>query len=295
MSSLKSSPKAFSLLELSIVILCFGLLIGAISQSSNIYKKYQLSNARSLTLSSEINGIDGLILWLDATRLKSITNSSNSTNLKDGDLIKSWKSENPQTKNIFDFTQANSGEQPSYKEKGINGLPSLFFDNNSNTTTINRLATAHNASLSTAEFTIFAVIQPIKNTTELGEIFSFKGSSGLGFALYKKNVTSNIWSFQTWSGNGWIETIGGEAKLGTATLLTMMRNNDSSLIFNNATLAQSGIAPYELNSETSSSFFVGSGFDGFISEVIMFDRALMEEDRQIVERYLGRKYGIKVL
>lgn len=33
-------------------------------------------------------------------------------------------------------------------------------------------------------------------------------------------------------------------------------------------------------------------FDGYIGEIIIFERALKDDDRKIVERYLGEKWGI---
>jgi hypothetical protein len=38
----------------------------------------------------------------------------------------------------------------------------------------------------------------------------------------------------------------------------------------------------------------GRFFDGYISEIIIFDRALKTEERRSIEAYLGKKWGIKV-
>ena len=298
MPSSKSFPKAFTLMELSIIILAIGLLIGAITQSSNLYKKYRLSNAQSFTQSSEINGIDGLVLWLDVTSNKSLTNSLGSTNLKDGDLIQSWKSQILQSKNVFDFTQSLSAKQPTYKEKGINGLPTLFFKYSATATLISQLGLAHNFSLSPSEFTIFSVIQPIFNTVTTKQFLSFKGASGRGFILNKKNTTylttvSNALSFQTWSGSAWSESVATGMKLSTPMLATAMRDSANSTAYRNGTAGSVITANYEINSETNSFFYIGGGFDGYISEIIMFDRALSSEDRQLVEAYLVKKYEIK--
>jgi hypothetical protein len=304
MLSTKFSPKkfrtAFSLIELSIGILAFSLLIAIITQSSNLYKKYQLSNATALTKATEVNGIEGIILWLDATAPKVLTNANGSTNIKDGDLIKSWKSQNPQSKNTFDFVQNTGANQPTYKESGINQLPTLFFDSNNSGSTYKRLGTAHNFILAPAQFSVFVVMQPIQNIVTNGYAIDFRASSsGKGFGLYKKNttymgVTSNRWSLDTWSGSAWTQTLSSALSLNTPTVVSAIRSNSSNTVYRNGTPSTSSNANYIPNDNTSSSLYIGNIFDGNISEVIMFDRTLSDEDRQIVEKYLGKKYGIKI-
>ncbi len=59
----KITQKAFSLIELSIVILVVGILITGVIQGSNMVKKSQLQSARNLTTSSPVSGIKDLMLW----------------------------------------------------------------------------------------------------------------------------------------------------------------------------------------------------------------------------------------
>jgi hypothetical protein len=37
-----------------------------------------------------------------------------------------------------------------------------------------------------------------------------------------------------------------------------------------------------------------SFFNGYLSEIIIFDRALNSEERKSIEQYLSRKYSIKI-
>jgi hypothetical protein len=51
----------------------------------------------------------------------------------------------------------------------------------------------------------------------------------------------------------------------------------------------------DLNPSFSAPFQVGTlGFTGWIAEILMFNRALAEEERRTVESYLGGKYGLPV-
>lgn len=54
------SNKAFSLIELSIVILIIGILVAGVTQSSRLINQIKLSLAQSITRSSDVNSIDNL-------------------------------------------------------------------------------------------------------------------------------------------------------------------------------------------------------------------------------------------
>ena len=62
------SNKAFSLIELSIVILIVGILVAGVTSSSRLIKKMKLITAQNLTNSSPIHSIKGLALWLESSQ-----------------------------------------------------------------------------------------------------------------------------------------------------------------------------------------------------------------------------------
>ena len=63
--------KAFSLIELSIVLLIIGILIAGVTQSSRLIEQFKLTSARSKTKSSPVNSITGLSMWLETTAIES--------------------------------------------------------------------------------------------------------------------------------------------------------------------------------------------------------------------------------
>jgi prepilin-type N-terminal cleavage/methylation domain-containing protein len=101
-SSLKSlptkkpnpKPSAFSLLELSIVILIIGLLIAGVIGSKHIIKKSRISSAHSLTNSAPINSITDNALWLESSyddrAFTDETTDNSNNNIEDGDNLTSW-------------------------------------------------------------------------------------------------------------------------------------------------------------------------------------------------------------
>ncbi len=66
MENNKSFFSAFSLIELSIVILIIGTLIAGVTQGSRLVRISKLRTAQNQTSTSPVSSIDGLALWLDA-------------------------------------------------------------------------------------------------------------------------------------------------------------------------------------------------------------------------------------
>jgi prepilin-type N-terminal cleavage/methylation domain-containing protein len=119
----RKKRQAFSLIELSIVILVIAILITGIIQARNIINKFQLQTARSLTNSSPALSIKGLELWLETTSLDSFSGAY-PDNL---DRISLWRDLNAQSSTKNDATQSNSSLRPYFYENVINGLPGIYF------------------------------------------------------------------------------------------------------------------------------------------------------------------------
>ena len=67
----KNIKKAFSLIELSIVILIIGILVAGVTQSSRLVSQFRLLSARNITQSSPVHSIKDLLIWLETTSTKS--------------------------------------------------------------------------------------------------------------------------------------------------------------------------------------------------------------------------------
>ena len=85
--------KAFSLIELSIVILIIGILVAGVTQSSRLIREFRVSTAESLTQSSPVASIKGLTFWLET----SLDASFLPNEAEDGMVITQWNDINPQT------------------------------------------------------------------------------------------------------------------------------------------------------------------------------------------------------
>jgi prepilin-type N-terminal cleavage/methylation domain-containing protein len=309
--------KAFTIFEMSIVILIVGIIAAGISQGYSLHYKYTLTTARSLSKSASLSGMPGLVLWLDASAENSLTNVSNSFKVKNNDFVKTWIDQNPQfdANNRFTFTQKGSSEGPIFIEKGINNLPTLYFDFASSAG--DGLYLPFSPILNPTEFTIFIVTKPIQNTGDWESLIASKDavtSPGfMGFNLYKNNASE---LFEFWTGNSASWDVTQDAatfSFNTPYILSMTRGGvattDNSILYKNgsqvAITSDAAFSPNNSRTEETATFCIGNSpgsstcsgtqyYDGYISEIIMYNRALLDKERQDVEKYLSQKYKINL-
>ena len=117
------SKKAFSIVELSAVLVIIAIIIGMIISIHNMADTSKISAARTLSKLSPVQEIDSLVLWLDATA----EDAFNAGDAIDGTYVSVWYDLNKKSLNKHDVT-SSSPNQPVYFKNGINGLPALHFD-----------------------------------------------------------------------------------------------------------------------------------------------------------------------
>jgi len=296
---------AFSLIELSIVILIIGILVAGVTQSSRLIAKMRLASARSQTQSSEANSIKNMIFWLETTSEKSLDDAAT----EDGISIDvtttnySWYDINSQLSQKSNASVATGGAD--YKLNCINNLPCLHFESTSS----ERMDITQTNGVS-SQLSTFIVFRSLSLTTVPQSLISVRGvthaSANNSFQL---NINaSRVIQYDYFNGAGTQVTTAVTASAittitpylvdvvddGTATQ-TISINNASGM----TRVAISGTSgPKNLNA----GFNIGAWnngtttaryFNGDIGEIIMFDRALKQEERNAVEKYLGKKWGIK--
>ena len=105
--------KAFSLIELSIVLLIIGLLVAGITQSSRLVQKFRIRTAQTLTESSPVNGIRNLVAWYETT-----SQASFDSTIDNGVAVSSWYDISPSV-NKSNATQTTAANRPVYTENDI--------------------------------------------------------------------------------------------------------------------------------------------------------------------------------
>jgi prepilin-type N-terminal cleavage/methylation domain-containing protein len=283
-NNVRSSRLAFSLIELSIVVLIIGILIAGVTQGSRLVRQAKLKTAQSLTQNSSVASISGLQLWMETTMDKSFDRQGGT--IDDQTLISSWNDINPQLTSKI-ATQATDDNQPTYLANGINGLPSLRFYG---------LPTV-------AGFASFDYL-------DLGNIKLSPSNSISIFVVYRLNNTGNNYFIGHLSGWGqwrmsdasFQSSKGSYSGLAVSTNVTYIQSLVASdlqvTIYRNSQLIGSSVLTSGVYLESTNVWIGGTenggyySVDGMVGEIIVFDRKLKDSERVDVEQYLAKKWGV---
>lgn len=293
------SKLAFSLIELSVVILVIGILVIGITQGSRILTEANLKSARSLTASSPVTSIGNIGVWLETTSEKSLIDSEKiNTALAATGTVSTWNDINPQTSSPNNATQGTIASKPRYITNTINGLPALNFDGvNDYLQMTNILAT---------NFTVFVLLQ----------------TNNAGFGLAGDQAYSNsgiLWadigglandSIPLAIGGGVVKTfVGGGFEI-TANGSTAVNNNRPNVVTITRSMS-SGVLSLYVNGVSNGSVTGSSNvvltanpvlsiggnigdvryYTGNLGEIIAFNKLLTNTERVSVEQYLATKWG----
>lgn len=274
--------KAFSLIELSIVLLIIGILIAGVTQSSRLIQQFRIQTARNLTAGSPVHSIKNLSLWYESTMESSFAEAE----AEDGQLVTNWYDINSQSS--YKTNAAGSGNsRPTYRENVFNSLPALRFDGAGDHMNI-----ADGSFLVGTNYTIFIVCQRRTGNASYvlggnsasfsvgyyhasGAISFFSGGSGILYDLPTYTVpepTIVTASFETGALRMWVN--GGV-------------NPDEDFITDVDPLT-AWVSP--AIGHVNGNYY----FNGDVAEIIIFSRLLKTDERQAVESYLGKKYNIKI-
>ncbi len=287
---MRNKKSAFSLIEISIVILIIGILVAGITQSSRLISSSKIATAQSLTQSSPVSANKGLMLWLEPT----MENSFPAAQASDGASVITWNDMNTQSiQKLFAVTSAGT---VNYKSTStINGLPSLLFGGSAEmtlSTTAGSVAAANiqtsGSSAGANNFTFFVVYDDDSaSTATTRAIFhnGVAGTNGWGFANSSSSATARVAKIGTTA------TDAPSVYSKNPTITTVTYDGATTKIYTNggtaATATVSSVTP-------TVSMLIGTAWTGYISEIIVFDNALKDSDRKSIEEYLSKKYGIKV-
>jgi prepilin-type N-terminal cleavage/methylation domain-containing protein len=291
--------KAFSLIEISIVILVVGLLIAGISRGLDMaYDSARLASARALTDKAPVGGIENLELWLETTSQNSLaTGIASFTNVKnpeDRQQIGRWNDINPTLTDLSkknNALQATLDFQPRYIRNGINGLPALLFDGS------NDFFSYNGDFLIGSDYTIFVVEA---RTRGGNDNFFLAGSQG----VEGNNLLLGYWLNQDithshWGGNR-VDNVAISAysfpvprvhsfafgkKFGKESYTNGIQKISDSL-------QKNPLASYP-NSSIGKAY-TSSYYKGYIGEIIVYSKDLNDNDRKLIETYLIEKWRIKL-
>lgn len=300
---MQNKSKAFSLVELSIVILIIGVLIVGVSQSSRLVRQSKLTTARTMTQSSPVNSVKGLLLWLETTQQKSFKENETT----DGAQITAWYDSNVQTTAPNNFI-ANSAKI-TYKASATNSLPAVVFADNNTAFVGSFFDVPFNS------YTIFYVVRPTSlASSDLHTVF-YNGvvkTNGFGVGLDGTSGAAGRTKLIYGTSAAVFGTGKAMAKQANSDIvcITIAPNNVLGVNIPNPAIASYRNGALDMNTTIASSrwispsgnLYIGNAsnsstsadFIGEISEIIIFDSVLTKTDRQEIEKYLSRKYAVTI-
>ena len=286
----KINKKAFSIIEISVVILIVSVMVAGIATGRSMITKSRLTNAKSLTQKSIVNEMgDDLIAWYETSLESSFIPSEAKT---DGSLITVWKDSN---KSAITKNDAKIGVSPTLVQNVFyNSIPGVRF-------TGTQYLNFNGKKFAKNSYTVFVVEQ--RSTGEANYYNSFISSSIRGWAIrlslgyYGSN---NI--LQSHFSNDLL-TVVPNYKPQTPSIHTFLFNNTIGKQYTlngKFKYTTSPTQPESLNSYNSATIGYHQGptqtyyYKGDLAEIIMFKRSLKTEEVEAIESYLGSKYGIPV-
>ncbi len=271
--------RAFSLIELSLVILVIGVLIVGITASSILIKKSRITNAQRLSENSPIAGIRATSLWLETS-----LDSSFVSQIDDNSSIgsNSW---NDRSSSKISLTIAGSGADVVYANT-INYIPGIKFSNG-------KYLTFDGSFLNNTDYTISILEKRLATGTNyfLGDSSNSDANESilLGYSLDNQIVHSQ-----------------GDSNSYNSSVSTYNQSKDYPRVFTfthstsdgNKTYINGYLAASDSNRTNHltniSTIALGKGYQGEIGEIAIFTKKLKNSERKDVEEYLAKKFNANI-
>ena len=279
--------RAFSLAEITITIIIISLILAIVQYGVGFYEESQIVKARSHSKNSPINHMSNLIIWYET----SLDDNFKKKDIADGDDVEIWHNR------AINFWQKNNANQSSlsnraiYKERVFNdNISGLYFDG------ANDFMNFNADLLINSDFSFFVVETRLRGATNDYYIGGL-GGSGQNFHMgYASSTAARFGIYGASTSNYSIAAYLNPV----ARINTLIFSKKSGTKF----WVNGGVNPDQTNSATSYlSSYQGARigdtenahfYQGYIAEIIVFNRAIRDQERNDIEKYLGTKYNIKI-
>ncbi len=280
------SKKAFSLIELSIVILIIGIIIAGVTQSSRLIARFYLQSARSLTQSSPVSSISDIVLWVETTLEGSFIDNQ----AQDQARVSIWYDFNLQGRKN-NPSSPDSVYYPTYIESCINSLPCLRMQSSFFIFDATKLigipytviiVEQRRGSDSSSYF-----IGSTAGGSDQGLILGYRSDTAITFATYANDYDATVSAYSTPTPVIHVFSYTGATRT--------YYKNGASVTLNDLGGGTNIAAPLAAYATGLIGAFIPADayyYNGDIGEVIIFAKSLKVEERKSIESYLSRKWRV---
>lgn len=222
--------------------------------------------------------ISGLQLWLKADSI---------AGLNDGDALTTWVDQSGVGNNV---TQATTANKPLYKTNIVNSLPVVRFDGS------NDFMSVATPVITGGAYSMFIVFKSTITAARINPFYvgSNSGVDGYGFEI-------DIGGLRNIIHRGIAFLVGGSAttnfeiwaaiRTTTGPLAALYINGTDDSVTNGTSAI---VTPTAITVVGAIDNLATNPLPGDISEIIVYDSALSDANRDSIETYLGTKYNITV-
>lgn len=225
--------------------------------------------------------IAGIQLWLDAADSSTITVDTGVSEWRDKSRVGSKK-----------FVQAVGNNQPATGTQTLNGKNVLVFDGSNDSLSIS------SPPMSTSMPLSMFIVQRIVSGVNFG--MTYTAGTGNNFNVRQQGTTGQMQVIAT---SGTNVANGNTSSVGVNEILTMIFASAAGTAIRylrNGSTANVSLGGGSTDKPTlTGTHYIGQRSDGlyaniWVAEILAYSADLTDTQRQSVERYLGKKWGISV-
>jgi len=293
-SNLTFYLRAFSLVEISVVILVIGILIAGISKGVDLYNDYKVHSLRKLVTDSPVSRIPDLVAWWESTQERSF----NKSEMVDGANISNWYDYNPNSGRMNSAKAGTPPNKPKYRKSSINGLPAVDFrtgylqDIGSYRILGNKLTFFIVTNLVTYHSSSPLFVSPFSALSSTCNVDYVCTDS---FVAFEDLVAYGMWKFHY---NNMYVNNGATFSNGPLILSTVISGNTLKS-YSYGTFTGSGGLGGAMSLNVSR-IYLGARYEtqpsqyyrGTIGEIIIYNRDLTDREHKSILNYLSKKWSI---